>query len=72
MKLGEEAQVEPKRSDIEAQGEGMEDWRYTWSRGTGDGLVMEIQEPGQARMGALKVISEDWMNGKNVREKGFS
>ncbi|VVP73564.1 hypothetical protein PS918_01597 [Pseudomonas fluorescens] len=72
IKLGEEARVDLKRFDLEAKGKEMKDLRYTWNRGTRDGLSLEIFEAGQAPMDELKVISDAWLTGKNVREKGFS
>ncbi|MET1076802.1 MAG: bifunctional lysylphosphatidylglycerol flippase/synthetase MprF [Pseudomonas sp.] len=72
IKLGEEARVDLQRFDLEAKGKEMKDLRYTWNRGTRDGLSLEIFEPGQAPMDELKVISDAWLTGKNVREKGFS
>ncbi|MGZ9666741.1 bifunctional lysylphosphatidylglycerol flippase/synthetase MprF [Pseudomonas sp. GNP014] len=72
IKLGEEARVNLQRFDLEAKGKEMKDLRYTWNRGTRDGLSLEIHEPGQAPMDELKVISDAWLTGKNVREKGFS
>ena len=72
IKLGEEARVDLQRFDLEAKGKEMKDLRYTWNRGTRDGLSLEIFEPGQAPMDKLKVISDAWLTGKNVREKGFS
>ncbi|WP_409259061.1 bifunctional lysylphosphatidylglycerol flippase/synthetase MprF [Pseudomonas saponiphila] len=72
IKLGEEARVDLKRFDLEAKGKEMKDLRYTWNRGTRDGLSLEIHEPGLAPMDELKVISDAWLTGKNVREKGFS
>ncbi|MEN2394759.1 bifunctional lysylphosphatidylglycerol flippase/synthetase MprF [Pseudomonas halotolerans] len=72
IKLGEEARVDLKHFDLEAKGKEMKDLRYTWNRGTRDGLSLEIHEPGQAPMDELKVISDAWLTGKNVREKGFS
>ncbi|MDQ3204830.1 MAG: bifunctional lysylphosphatidylglycerol flippase/synthetase MprF [Pseudomonadota bacterium] len=72
IKLGEEARVDLLRFDLEAKGKEMKDLRYTWNRGTRDGLSLEIHEPGQAPMDELKVISDAWLTGKNVREKGFS
>jgi len=72
IKLGEEARVDLQRFDLEAKGKEMKDLRYTWNRGTRDGLSLEIHEPGQAPMDELKVISDAWLTGKNVREKGFS
>ncbi|RRV41670.1 bifunctional lysylphosphatidylglycerol flippase/synthetase MprF [Pseudomonas sp. p106] len=72
LKLGEEARVDLRRFDIEAKGKEMKDLRYTWNRGGRDGLSLEIHEPGQAPMVELKEISDAWLGGKNVREKGFS
>nr|GEZ44936.1 hypothetical protein [Tanacetum cinerariifolium] len=72
IKLGEEARVDLLKFDIEAKGKEMKDLRYTWNRGGRDGLSLEIYEVGQAPMEELKVISDAWLTGKNVREKGFS
>ncbi|AZD00489.1 bifunctional lysylphosphatidylglycerol flippase/synthetase MprF [Pseudomonas chlororaphis] len=72
IKLGEEARVDLNRFDLEAKGKEMKDLRYTWNRGTRDGLSLEIHEAGQAPMDELKAISDAWLTGKNVREKGFS
>ncbi len=72
IKLGEEARVDLRRFDMEAKGKEMKDLRYTWNRGGRDGLSLEIYEPGQAPIDELKVISDAWLTGKNVREKGFS
>ena len=72
LKLGEEARVDLRRFDIDAKGKEMKDLRYTWNRGTRDGLTLEVHEPGQAPLDELRQISDAWLNGKNVREKGFS
>jgi phosphatidylglycerol lysyltransferase len=72
IKLGEEARVDLRSFDLEAKGKEMKDLRYTWNRGTRDGLSLEIYEPGNAPLDELKVISDAWLTGKNVREKGFS
>ncbi len=72
IKLGEEARVDLNRFDLEAKGKEMKDLRYTWNRGGRDGLSLEVHEPGQAPLEQLKVISDAWLSGKNVREKGFS
>jgi phosphatidylglycerol lysyltransferase len=72
IKLGEEARVDLRRFDIDAKGKEMKDLRYTWNRGGRDGLALEIHEPGQAPLAELKEISDAWLSGKNVREKGFS
>ncbi|TFF42823.1 bifunctional lysylphosphatidylglycerol flippase/synthetase MprF [Pseudomonas sp. RIT623] len=72
IKLGEEARVDLRRFDIDAKGKEMKDLRYTWNRGGRDGLTLEIHEPGHAPLAELKEISDAWLSGKNVREKGFS
>ncbi|VVP74480.1 hypothetical protein PS910_01343 [Pseudomonas fluorescens] len=72
IKLGEEARVDLRGFDLEAKGKEMKDLRYTWNRGGRDGLSLEIHEPGQAPLDDLKAISDAWLSGKNVREKGFS
>ncbi|MFK3799615.1 MULTISPECIES: bifunctional lysylphosphatidylglycerol flippase/synthetase MprF [unclassified Pseudomonas] len=72
IKLGEEARVNLNTFDIDAKGKEMKDLRYTWNRGGRDGLSLEIYDVGQAPMDELKVISDAWLTGKNVREKGFS
>ncbi|MCE1114193.1 MULTISPECIES: bifunctional lysylphosphatidylglycerol flippase/synthetase MprF [Pseudomonas] len=72
IKLGEEARVDLRRFDLEAKGKEMKDLRYTWNRGGRDGLALEVHEPGQAPLAELKEISDAWLEGKNVREKGFS
>jgi len=72
LKLGEEARVDLRRFDLEAKGKEMKDLRYTWNRGGRDGLSLEIHEPGHAPLAELKEISDAWLDGKNVREKGFS
>lgn len=72
IKLGEEARVDLHGFDLEAKGKEMKDLRYTWNRGGRDGLSLEIHEPGQAPLDELKAISDAWLGGKNVREKGFS
>lgn len=69
LKLGEEARVDLRRFDLEAKGKEMKDLRYTWNRGGRDGLTLEIHEPGDAPLEALKEISDAWLGGKNVREK---
>ncbi|HCP30229.1 MAG TPA: hypothetical protein DIT96_11565 [Pseudomonas sp.] len=72
LKLGEEARVDLRRFDLDAKGKEMKDLRYTWNRGGRDGLSLEIHEPGHAPLAELKEISDAWLSGKNVREKGFS
>lgn len=70
LKLGEEACVDLSRFDLESKGK--KDLRYTWNRGQRDGLSLEFYEPGAAPLDELKRISDAWMLGKQVREKGFS
>ncbi|WP_437880714.1 bifunctional lysylphosphatidylglycerol flippase/synthetase MprF [Pseudomonas sp. LRF_L74] len=72
IKLGEEARVDLQRFDLENTGKAMKDLRYTWNRGQRDGLALEFHEPGQAPVEELRAISDTWLQGKNVREKGFS
>ncbi|MBC3468447.1 bifunctional lysylphosphatidylglycerol flippase/synthetase MprF [Pseudomonas sp. RW10S2] len=72
IKLGEEARVDLRRFDLEAKGKEMKDLRYTWNRGGRDGLTLEVHEPGHAPLQELREISDAWLAGKNVREKGFS
>ncbi|AYC32143.1 bifunctional lysylphosphatidylglycerol flippase/synthetase MprF [Pseudomonas cavernae] len=72
VKLGEEARVELKHFDLDAKGKEMKDLRYTWNRGQRDGLALEIHAAGQAPLDELQPISDAWLSGKNVREKGFS
>ncbi|MEK1943029.1 MAG: bifunctional lysylphosphatidylglycerol flippase/synthetase MprF [Pseudomonas sp.] len=72
LKLGEEARVDLRAFDLEAKGKEMKDLRYTWNRGGRDGLALEIFEAGAAPMEELQAISAAWVEGKNVREKGFS
>lgn len=72
LKLGEEARVDLSRFDLDAKGKALKDLRYTWNRGQRDGLALEISSAGEAPADELKAISEAWLSGKNVREKGFS
>ncbi|MBM7059789.1 bifunctional lysylphosphatidylglycerol flippase/synthetase MprF [Pseudomonas sp. UL073] len=72
IKLGEEARVDLPRFDLEAKGKEMKDLRYTWNRGQRDGLEMHIYPAGEAPLDELQPISDAWLLGKNVREKGFS
>ncbi|TRO13572.1 bifunctional lysylphosphatidylglycerol flippase/synthetase MprF [Ectopseudomonas mendocina] len=72
LKLGEEALVDLKTFDLASNGKEMKALRYTWNRGQRDGLSLEFHAPGQVPMEALQAISDAWLQGKNVREKGFS
>ena len=72
LKLGEEARVDLQRFDLDSTGKAMKDLRYTWNRGQRDGLQLDVHAPGDAPLEELRVISDAWLSGKNVREKGFS
>ena len=72
IKLGEEARVGLRSFDLQSQAKGMKDLRYSLNRGKRDGLSLEIHEPGQVPMSELKAVSDAWLAGKQVREKGFS
>ena len=72
IKLGEEARVDLSRFDLDAKGKEMKDLRYTWNRGQRDGLELHIHPRGEAPLDELRPISDAWLLGKNVREKGFS
>ena len=72
IKLGEEARVDLNRFELESTGKAMKDLRYTWNRGQRDGLILEFHEPGQAPFDELRTISDAWLGGKQMREKGFS
>ncbi|MBB3103383.1 bifunctional lysylphosphatidylglycerol flippase/synthetase MprF [Azomonas macrocytogenes] len=72
VKLGEEARVDLRSFELENKGKEMKDLRYIRSRGLRDGLQLEFHEPGQAPLEELQVISDAWLIGKQVREKGFS
>ncbi len=72
LKLGEEALVDLVGFDLASNGKEMKALRYTWSRGQRDGLTLQFYAPGQAPLDELQGISEAWLQGKNVREKGFS
>ncbi|MDG9930692.1 MULTISPECIES: bifunctional lysylphosphatidylglycerol flippase/synthetase MprF [unclassified Pseudomonas] len=72
IKLGEEARVDLSRFDLDAKGKEMKDLRYTWNRGQRDGLELHIHPRGEAPLDELRSISDAWLLGKNVREKGFS
>lgn len=72
IKLGEEARVDLNRFELESTGKAMKDLRYTWNRSQRDGLILEFHEPGQAPFDELRAISDAWLGGKQMREKGFS
>ena len=70
VKLGEEARVNLSSFDLDSK--TRKDLRYTWSRSQRDGLSVAFYEPGQAPIDALRAISDEWRESKNVREKSFS
>lgn len=72
LKLGEEALVDLAGFDLASNGKEMKALRYTWSRGQRDGLTLQFYEPGEAPLDELRGISDAWLQGKKVREKGFS
>jgi len=72
VKLGEEARVDLQRFALDTKCKEMKELRYTLSRGQRDGLQLEFYAAGQAPLEELKAISDAWLDGKQVREKGFS
>ncbi len=72
VKLGEEARVNLQRFDLEHKSKETRDLRYRWNKGLRDGLQLEFHEAGQAPLDELRMISDAWLQGKPVREKGFS
>ena len=72
VKLGEEARVDLRSFALDTKCKEMKELRYTLSRGQRDGLVLEFYPAGQAPLDELKIISDAWLEGKQVREKGFS
>jgi len=71
-KMGEEANVDLDRFSLE--GPARKKLRATHARARRDGLSLEIVAPphGPALMAELRAISEDWLEAKQAREKGFS
>ena len=72
LKLGEEALVDLAGFDLNSNGKEMKALRYTWNRGQRDGLTVQFYAPGEAPIDELRGISDAWLQGKKVREKGFS
>lgn len=72
QKLGEQAYVPLGQFDL--QGPARAKLRQTWNRGHRDHLVFEVVEkalvPGI--LDELRAISDQWLGGKNAKEKGFS
>ncbi|AQZ53992.1 Phosphatidylglycerol lysyltransferase (plasmid) [Martelella mediterranea DSM 17316] len=71
-KLGEEAVVD--LGTFALDGPERRKLRQAYNRATRDGLTMEIASPphSAALMAELKVISDEWLGEKHVREKRFS
>ncbi len=71
-KVGEEARV--PLASFTLEGHAFKDLRQARRRAEHDGLELEIV-PGEAvtpHLPRLRVVSDDWLAKKNVREKGFS
>jgi len=69
-KVGEEAIIHLKEFSLDDK--KSKEMRYTYNRGHKDGCSLEVCEPGTAPFDALKIISDQWLATKKVREKGFS
>lgn len=71
-KLGEEARVFLPKFSLE--GPRRRDLRNEYRRAQRDGATFVVLTPGEveARLPELKAISDDWLHGKSVAEKGFS
>lgn len=71
-KLGEEARVFLPKFSLE--GPRRRDLRNEYRRAQRDGASFIVLTPGEveARLPELKAISDDWLHGKSVAEKGFS
>lgn len=71
-KLGEEARVFLPKFSLE--GPRRRDLRNEYRRAQRDGASFVVLTPGEveARLPELKAISDDWLHGKSVAEKGFS
>lgn len=72
LKLGEEALVDLPGFDLASNGKEMKALRYTWNRGQRDGLTVQFYAAGEAPLEELRGVSDAWLQGKSVREKGFS
>lgn len=70
VKLGEEALVDLDKFDL--ANKGNKDLRYTWNRGQRDGLSIEFYTSSTAPYDELKAVSDEWLKGKNAKEKQFS
>ncbi|MFN4159737.1 MAG: phosphatidylglycerol lysyltransferase domain-containing protein [Gemmobacter sp.] len=71
-KMGEEAVVDLTRFALD--GPERKKLRAAHARAARDGLTMEIVRPphAPALIEALRAISDDWLQAKGAREKGFS
>jgi phosphatidylglycerol lysyltransferase len=70
VKLGEEGSVDLTRFSL--QGSQRADLRHDHRRVAKAGVSLQVLPPGSADVHVLKAISDQWLSGKNAREKGFS
>ena len=72
FKLGEYAQIE--LPDFNLKGAKRANLRSGMNRGEREGLRFEVLAPAQVDgvMGALRTVSDQWLQGQKTREKGFS
>jgi phosphatidylglycerol lysyltransferase len=72
FKLGEEGRV--PLAGFSLEGSARKDMRATRSRLEREGCSFAVWTPDdvRARIGELRAISDDWLERKNTREKGFS
>ena len=72
VKLGENGRVPLEQFSLD--GPRAKHWRHSLSRGERDGLTFRIVDPplDEGLVDGLKVISDQWMQSKNAREKAFS
>ncbi|HEV7668815.1 MAG TPA: bifunctional lysylphosphatidylglycerol flippase/synthetase MprF [Thermoanaerobaculia bacterium] len=71
LKLGEEARVPLATFDLE--GRARKKLRHAHKKGVEAGCTLEIRAPGTAPpIEELAAISDDWLEHKGAREKGFS
>lgn len=71
-KLGEEAIIDLPAFTIE--GKHGSSFRHTRNKLTRDGVKFSVIDPivAQTRIGELQAVSDNWLRGKNTKEKGFS
>ena len=72
LKLGEEGRVDLQKFTME--GGARKEERHSNRKLENDGCTFEIVPPDAvpAILGELKAVSDDWLQEKNTREKGFS